>query len=245
MMEWCTQNEGTNLNAYDMTMTILNAIHDAVDDTIRFNNYIARTIAIVVPGGKLDGWVIPLMFEGNNSVPVMNQKKFWGVRLSIKGDSWLGDYDWGVNIPFPRKSIDDLWEAFIAPYDIYAQGSEFWPYYDPAKEITDPEFPYSQGWTFDPPKKFGIFASLPTIITRGAIILTIIYVLQKAGLFKLASAIIDKIMIKMKQRKLQNAIDDVADDLEILKTATAENFFDIAARLKSIDTRLGVRLLLK
>lgn len=244
-MDWCTLNEGTNLTVYEVYKTIMNAIHEAVDETIVINNICSKSIAIIIPGST---FVLPLLYEGANAVPEIDDQKFWAVKLSIDPDLSLLSSEWSMTLPFPKKSIDELWEAFIAPYDYYIPNSQYWLYKD---EDDETSFPFKQGVDFSPIKSFGIFGAMPTIVTRFAILYEILKILKVVGLFGLVNAIINKLLVKMKDRKLLGSINTIKAQLEDIHSDVGEINLEtddlsvVKQKLDDLKTIIGVRLALR
>lgn len=242
-IEYCSKGNGTNLVAYDMAKRIVDALYDAVLLGLPAVKALGKFVALIMP----DGWVIPIITDDQPSFARLPTKRFRCISIDFELPSILaGETEpHSIEFPFPKKSLQSLWEAFVAPIDTYIEGSEYWPYRDEATgEI-------KQGLMFDPVKKFGILTNLPKTFIWGSVVLAISAVLVKAGLGSIASNFYRNVTLYVRNKRVMSSFEDIQDTLDdyILedqaKQTTIEGKIDsISESLRSIEAKIGLRLVM-
>lgn len=220
---------------YDDLMRIVNALSYAVNIANDIMYYSGRFMYLIMPSG----WVFPIINEGQWTIPILEPKKFWAMKVNYKNQ--LG-VNLSFNIPLPKQSIKSMWQAFIAPIDYYIEGSEYWPYLDENGDV-------KQGLSFTPVKKFGVYEHIPYIVKDILLIWFIIFAMEKLGLFGIAKVFAERLTAYYKDRKLRQYIDSSNDaltsDLDEVRQQLGELSVTTTAGFKSINSKIGVTLRLR
>lgn len=241
-MEFCTSGSGVELNPYNVLRIVNNGLRAAAIATKNSWNYMATHIYLYFPNSS---WVFPIVEDGVVTLTDMPAKKFWALRISLgaKDESLISQYT-SITLPFPKQSIDVLWHALVSPYDYYIEGSEYWPYVTEAGEIT-------QGIVENPdnPRKFGILSDGPAVIKDVIIFGLIVSILYKSGLLQMAQSFFNSVCMKYKNWKMSRKLDSIDDKIEEVMTLTrvveSSTETDTQEIKDFIDSRVGVRLILK
>lgn len=223
MVEYCTVNDGTTLNAYDLLKDILYALNEVCVKGLYSLRLIASTIKFFFPSAQI---AIPIITDGVVVVPQLEEKRFWGVQFKV-----FNMYT--PVFPLPKKSINDIWRDFIAPHDYFLNGTEYFFYKDGES--------YTQGVYMDPVRKIGILSDTPSLLVDASLITIIFKIFASLGLGTMARSFYQYFMVTKKYSRILDALDDLETDTQDLDL----NHDELMAKLANIESVLGVRLFLR
>lgn len=242
-MEFCDRFHGVRLDAYEFYKFINNGLRRAIITAGYIYSNIAQSIYIFFPRSK---WVFPLIENGVCSLPELPEKKFWSLRIELGTKATSTIMPLGINFPFPKKPIHELWQALVSPIDYEIPGSEYWPIWEP--DLYGP----GQGGLTQPiqmvqqpeePERFGILADGPGFIRDVAIVVAIIEILRRAGFFKWAESFMNSCLMKWRAHSLFTKVTEVEKAVEDIKTEVTNVIVTEIDGVKSyIDRTVGLRL---
>lgn len=232
----CTYDNGTTIRAYEALRFVVNSLRSAILETNEFLHLTADSVNLCL-GRNL---VVPIIDEGTFVLQEMPEMRFWALRISFDLP-FFDDVLPSITLPFWKESLEDVWRSAVGPYDLYVDGSEYWFYRNDDGDIL-------QGVEYTPVRKFGILGDGGPLVRDLSLVVAIIWLLNKLGLFKVLGAFIDKVMLTMKNRKIvsslrtinqrlinqQSDIDDILEDVISLG--------GIPEQLDSIKRMIGGRL---
>lgn len=254
MVDWCSVNSGTKLNAYNWYRSINNALKDAIESSIDGWNFLAKNYELSFPDSK---WVIPIITDGVCGLTTMPEKKFWAIRIEFnqnqallpglnEGVAMESGLGFGFNIPLPKQSIDQMWHALVKNVDTYVDGSEYWPYQfeegDTLSEGTGVEGSWYQGIQYEPMQKFGILADGPVLLRNAAIIISIAALLYKMGLSHAATDFYRRMIERRRYNKLRQEANENEFLIKTLSDYVNENVVTNESLQSYFDRYVGMRL---
>lgn len=257
MVEWCTnKNDAVSFVGYDIQKWIWNTLHDAVSASLIALKLINENIHFVLPSGV----VIPIITDGVISFAKLPERTFWAIRVKMAGVTVLTQ-------GLPKTPLRNIWDAFVAPFDLFIEGSEYWPFLDRSDGTV------KQGLAFTPVRKFGVLTDGPFLFRDIAIIGTLLTIMHKLKLDVLAYNFMKSIVVGIKQqiiaykqKALKKVVDHIDAQLDVSLTSVSEDVSqligDLTSAINKVDTvhelvdvldngvkdikaMMGVRLLLR
>lgn len=225
-MDWCTTKaDAVTFVGYDIIRWIWNSLHSATSLALKAIKLVSENIHFVLPSGV----VIPILTNGEVSFDPLPNKTFWAIRLKMDGVKL-------IQHGLPKTPLRDVWTAFVAPFDTFIDGTEYWPYLDRATgEI-------KQGILFDPVRKFGILTDSPFLFRDIAIIGVLLDIMHKMKLDVLVYYFLKSLVsgismqvAKFKARKLKQRVDEINVKTTAIAGVTNEVNQDLAVVDGNID----------
>lgn len=237
-MTWCTINDGTTLQTYEVFRKISQWLYDAFRVAYAFEDWIIDNLSIVFPSGHALN-----VIEGKEPNPnmVLPEKKFWAVKV------WVGDLSFRVPLLKVEHSAN-FWEWLFAPMNKEISGSENWLYRDDTGNI-------KYGYEFEPVRKYRVLSDGLRDVGLIALILAVFYLVYKLGLFKIAWNFLKSALGWVRTKKLRSDVSesreaveemsDTLDSLAISMESGSEIDSAMKAKLDEIGSRIGLRLSFK
>lgn len=243
--ELCDSHHGTRSKVYDAFRCCHNALIEVLQDATVALKFLSRNMYLLMPGKSL---VLPIYIDGVFSLQPMPDVKVWAIQ-TVWTNPFTGSPLVTVNAPLFKDSLEDIWSATVRPLDMQIPDSEFLFYQD--EETGD----IRQGINFYGEGQNRYFWLLgdgsPLIRDVGAVVL-FAYILSALGLTSMISKFIQIVLTNisgfiMKRRVAATAkkINDLHNDVSSFLQIETLSDGEIISLLKGIDSKVGLKLLLR
>lgn len=233
---WCSVNDGVEISLYNLFRKIsvwLEVAFKATWDVVRQG---MKLLYIVFPSQV----ALEVIKDWEVQDFALEEKKFWAIQFWILGMRQKP-------MAFPKLSLsENFWTSLFAPLNVAIPGSENLLYLDPSDGII------KFGYQFEPTKYYYLLSDGVRDMKEIGIILAILYVCRKLGLFKVAGSIIKQAFKYFSSMKWKGDIDDTNDQIHylfdeiVMDGENVNDRFDKHDKdLKDIADRVGIRLILK
>lgn len=220
----CDISHGVEIASANYWRIILICLRESLIAYQKLEPIIIQTFSLVMPSSL----AIPMIINGEVVDFVPEEKRYWAWNVSYKG------FVSGA-VALPRVELSDkFFENILAPMNQPIEGSENFYFRDSDGII-------KQGTEMDPVRYYYPLSDGSKDAALIALVLGVIYVINKFGLVKVAVDFSKRILTYMRTRKLRNNIDEISDKVDSI----IENTDGVEESIKSLAGKIGLRFTLR